>query len=273
MATIPGTMLVAVDCLNPSLAAQALARSMAQCTYEQVLLLTDASEVAGLPPGAELVNIARIPDSRAYSEFMLKRLIEYIESDYVQVIQWDGWVINGSSWQDRFLEYDYIGARWWFREPPRDVGNGGFSLRSRRLLELLWHLPAGDPEDDVICLRHRSLLEQEGIRFATGDVADAYSFENSWPSGREFGFHRLFNFPFLMPVDELAEYLGRVSDAEFCTPSAHTLVRYLAHLGRSAEALPYARRALRHPAGMPPEMGEALARFISDPRAESLLQE
>src|SRR5262249_32700761 len=158
-------------------------------------------------------RIARIGSSAEYSRFILKELLQFLHTEYVQIIQWDGYVVHGSAWRDDFLTYDYVGARWWFREPPRNVGNGGFSLRSRRLLQALQDetIKATDPEDNVICLDKRDLLEHRyGIRIAPGAVADAYAFEGTQPSGREFGFHRLFNFPHVHDERELAAVMAMV---------------------------------------------------------------
>ena len=83
------------------------------------------------------MQIPRVASAREYSRFVIKDLLRDIATDFVQIIQWDGYVINGPAWTNEFLDYDYIGARWWFRKHDRNVGNGGFSLRSRRLLEAL----------------------------------------------------------------------------------------------------------------------------------------
>ena len=47
-----------------------------------------------------------------YSKRMLRDLCQYVQSEFVLVIQWDGYVLNPDVWDDGFLEYDYIGACW-----------------------------------------------------------------------------------------------------------------------------------------------------------------
>ena len=66
-------------------------------------------------------------------------LKKYIDTDFCLIIQGDGFVIHPENWTDEFLKYDYIGAPWrnlahysFIR-----VGNGGFSLRSKKLLKIL----------------------------------------------------------------------------------------------------------------------------------------
>ena len=76
------------------------------------------------------------------------------------------------------------------------VGNGGFSLRSRTLLEALQdpQIVASHPEDTAICRTHREYLEREhGIAFAPATVADQFSFEHVEPRGPSFGFHGQIN--------------------------------------------------------------------------------
>jgi hypothetical protein len=78
-----------------------------------------------------------------------------------------------------------------------NVGNGGFSLRTRRLMEIVATDPAitaYHPEDLKICRHYRPYLEREyAIRFAPDDVARRFSIEGYKQSNRthttEFGFH------------------------------------------------------------------------------------
>ena len=76
-------------------------------------------------------------------------------------------------------------------------GNGGFSLRSRRLLQAMrseGFLRVEAPEDDVIARHNRPWLERaHGIRFAPADIADRFAYERGDPQRPTFGFHGLFN--------------------------------------------------------------------------------
>jgi hypothetical protein len=249
---VPRTTLVCVDCQYPRLALRALRLSLAQCAYPAAKFFTDALHLAPeVGAGIELVPVARVASARDYSRFVLKDLLAHITTDFVQIVQWDGYVINGAAWTEEFQRYDYIGARWWFREDGRNVGNGGFSLRSRRLLLALQDPEIGVdlPEDNAICLEYRGLLESRyGIRVAPAGLADRYAFEGTPPTMREFGFHRLFNFPLLYRQAALAEILEEIPDGDFCAGVSVSLVHRLADLGRVAEALRYAGRIRRVPA-------------------------
>jgi len=186
---VPDTTLVCVDCRNHELALSALRRSMAQCRFERVLFLTDRALDA---PGIEVVVIPTIASIADYSRFMVKSLADHTRTRFALVVQYDGYVLDGRRWEAAFQDYDYLGAPW---GRPSRVGNGGFSLRSQKLLRALRDPRIAEnlvPEDLAICETYRSLLENEhGIRFAPPEVAARFSFETLTPPGPTLGFHGL----------------------------------------------------------------------------------
>ena len=196
-ARIPDTTLCCVDCSNHALAIRALRVSLSGCEFARAMFLTDRAFDLG---PIETVIVDPVRSAREYSLFVMKRLLPYIETDYVLLIQWDGYVVNAGAWSDEFLLFDYIGARWpheLLRIPPgQAVGNGGFSLRSKTLLQALQddRVVAAHPEDVAICRTHRDFLEAEyGIAFASDAIADRFSFEHIEPAGPTFGFHGQIN--------------------------------------------------------------------------------
>lgn len=146
--------------------------------------------------GAVKIITERLFSGReAYSQFCIKDMAKYIETSHVLIIHADGFIQNPLAWDNDWLQYDYIGATWWYKDG-KNVGNGGFSLRSKKLLDIISELDIKDchPEDDVICRRLRPMLESEyGIKFATEDVANRFSIEafNSPDNtyNGQFGFH------------------------------------------------------------------------------------
>lgn len=130
-----------------------------------------------------------------YSEFMIKKAYDFVFTSHALVIQHDGYVLNWEAWEDDWLKYDYIGAPWWYKDG-KNVGNGGFSLRSQKLLKILATDPEikqYHPEDHHICRTYRPYLEKKyGISFAPDEVASRFSIEG-WKGDRkyrdQFGFH------------------------------------------------------------------------------------
>ncbi len=133
-----------------------------------------------------------------YSKFMIKHLTEHFATSHVLTIHADGYVLNADAWDPEWLQYDYIGATWWYKDN-MNVGNGGFSLRSKKLCDILssYDLAGGHyhPEDHHICRTYRPALEDLGVKFATEEVANRFSIEaylapppaNRWTG--QFGFH------------------------------------------------------------------------------------
>jgi hypothetical protein len=168
---------------------------MDQVLFNDVVLFTDAARVE-LPEGGRIVRIGPLRSGFDYSEFMLRGLAEHIRTDHCLVVQWDGFILDARQWQNQFLEFDYIGARWPQFSDGKDVGNGGFSIRSRKLLDACRdpQFVLSHPEDVAIGRINRDYLEQErGITFADRETADAFAFERVAPVGPTFGFHGAFN--------------------------------------------------------------------------------
>jgi tetratricopeptide (TPR) repeat protein len=220
MKYIPNTTLCCIDCLNHDAAVAALEYSLGQCQFDKALLLTDIPVESDK---FEIKSIPRIASSQEYSLFVLKELYQYIDTEYVLLIQWDGFVTYGELWQEQFFDYDYIGAPWPWEAEGINVGNGGFSLRSKRLLEALQDPRAVSqgPEDEDICKRFRSWLENDyGIRFAPSNLARQFSFERGNYSGPSFGFHGMFNMHYYLDSPELSSIIDKLPHSSLSSPEA-----------------------------------------------------
>ena len=220
--------LVCADTRNHALALLALDKSRLACRFARTLFLTDR-ELSH--EGIETLPIAPLASAAQYSQLMVKGLLPHIATPYALIVQWDGYVIHPEAWDPRFRDYDYIGARWPWLPPGSDIGNGGFSLRSRRLLEAL-----ADPEisefaieDVAIGQTYRKLLETRyGLRFPPAELADRFAFETLALPNPTFGFHALYNFWLALPDGELAEVLSALADANTKAPQLRVLgVNYL----------------------------------------------
>lgn len=218
--------LVCVETRNFDLAHFALKKSLAQAKFKEALLLS--STPAPLEDGIQNILIPPIRNIEEYSEFMVRHLGNYVDADFILVVQWDSFILNAKTWDASFLQYDYIGAPWPHRNEP--VGNGGFSLRSRRLVLALNEIdiPQIHPEDACICEYHRETLEQEhGIKFAPLDIASQFAFELSIPAHETFGFHGFFNFHKALSEQELLEYIDMSGDRTAGSLQGRRLIKNL----------------------------------------------
>ena len=162
-----------------------------------------------------------------YSIFILYSLTDFIETEFALVVQDDGWVVSLDGWRNDFYRYDYIGAPVHLARITKNqstiyehgfgwvnylgdadaqienIFNGGFSLRSKKLLDaprklkLNFEIPCPDVniaepyglhwknmdvlEDVWLCLSARRKLEESGIIFPGLEVAKHFSVEHKGP--------------------------------------------------------------------------------------------
>ena len=225
---LPAVTLCAATSVNVPATVRALQYCLDQAHFADCLLLTDATG-SRHDPRIRTIAIRQLTSGRAYSEFILRDLADFISSAYCLVVQWDGFVLDAAHWADRFLEFDYIGAPWpqfeyW------NVGNGGFSLRSRRLLEACRdpRFRIEHPEDVAICRLNRELLEQEhNIRFADRTTAERFSFEREAPREPTFGFHGVFNMIPLLGVERFWGIYPELDDKSAALTDYRLLMRQI----------------------------------------------
>lgn len=204
MITLNDVTLIMVDCLNYERAKLVFKHCLSKVNFAEAKYLTSFA-VEDEFTEKYCVKIDPIETKRQYSFFMLSKLNSYFNTKYILTIQHDGFIIDETMWSDEFLEYDYIGATW-----PTvclddgvpshfNVGNGGFSLRSKKLHTILQkdvNIVKNKDEDKAICQINRSYLEYvHGIKIAPEHIANRFSFEYlDWlerPIPKTFGGHNV----------------------------------------------------------------------------------
>ena len=189
--------LVVQETQYHKLAEQAVINTLRHIDVKEVLTFSNKSIVAG----ERLVSVEPFPSVEAYCQYMLTGWLDHVTTDWVLFVQWDAMATGLMPWDQKFLDYDYIGAPWPWYQDNQSVGNGGFSFRSRKLLQALQDpriimVPndsASMYEDRAIGIGYRPLLENEyQIRYAPRNLAAEFSYElgNYQPS---FGFHGVWN--------------------------------------------------------------------------------
>jgi ADP-heptose:LPS heptosyltransferase len=185
--------IICIDCYNYGKAVAALQKCNEQVKAARTVLLTDIQLKID---GIETIQIPTINSKEQYSEFVIKKLTDYFFTDFVLIIQHDGFIISGEIWNDEFYNYDYVGAPWLYTDG-KNVGNGGFSLRSKKLQDILAQdelIKASDPEDQAIGRLYRDyLIKEYAIKFPSEELADTFSYELREPKCKTFGFHGRFH--------------------------------------------------------------------------------
>jgi len=192
--------LICVDCSRHAEAVAAIRKSMEQCDFAAVKFLTDREfEFDGI----EIIQILSIRSKEEYSHFIIKELYKYFNTEFCLIIQHDGYVLNGKSWQDKFLDYDILGSAWLYSDG-RNVCNGGMSLRSHRLQRIVAadsFIKITHPEDEILGRLYRGYLEKNyDIKFPNDDTADQFAYELRTPIYDTFGFHGRFHPPYQKTV-------------------------------------------------------------------------
>ncbi len=203
MLHLPNVTLLQVDNVNEERALFALEACTKYIVFGCVAMLP----VREFQDGKFVAN-PEINSHEDYNRFVVKDLHRYFDTDFVLIIQHDGYVLNPLAWSDEFLQYDYIGAPWSTDiagEERLCVGNGGFSLRSKKFCIESSKIEAGRycPEDVLLCRTNRDLLESKGIRFAPKELAHKFSWEQNrlYPTYKgQFGFHGV------KPSDSIIEH-------------------------------------------------------------------
>jgi hypothetical protein len=189
-------------------AIDALRISAYNIDFKEILIISPTVHVK-LPKNIQHVKINKLTWNE-YNQFVISELYKYINTEYCILIQTDGFIINSNIWSDEFLNYDYIGAAWDFEKYPfqtnsinpkvierkginnlNRVGNGGFTLRSKKLLEITSQCPfkCNGPEDVFICNDFYDYFTQQGIKFAPVEIADIFSKDPILDINSTFGFH------------------------------------------------------------------------------------
>jgi hypothetical protein len=189
--------ICSADSVMPHLALMAIEKSLKQCDFGRAILFTDKH--IRHKKEIELIRIKKLTSVNDYSRFILKELHKYIKTKFILIVQWDGYILDGKKWDDRFYNYDLIGAPWSWHRDTYKVGNGGFTLRSLKLQKIIasnkFPFVSNLAEDLQICKFYRKkLTEKYRIKFATEDIADKFSYEKRFVHTNTFGFHGFFNF-------------------------------------------------------------------------------
>jgi hypothetical protein len=177
-------------------------------------------------PGTSFIPCVAPPQgglaSLWYSDYCIRWMDRVCDSSFVLIWQWDGFIVNPEMWTNDFMNYDYVGApifsdywhatvKWLeknkpgWRTPPNleipIVGNGGFSLRSKRFLSTTAAMPVNMDsflirnEDQYLCIEKREELEGKGLKFCPSSLAKRFSKDecDRRPIGECFGFHDVTN--------------------------------------------------------------------------------
>ena len=203
------TLLSAATSVDVDQAQLALKISSKNIEFGAVKLLS-SSVPSTRSSDIEFVSIPQMNLSD-YNRLIIEDLHKYFNTSHCLIVQADSFVVNYERWTEEFLKFDYIGAPWPDKVMIRPinkflylnnnrVGNGGFSLRSRKLVEVTSKINFNSlkfpikSEDLIICHYLYREMIKNGIRFAPPKLAAQFSIESpgnlyGQDVNSVFGFH------------------------------------------------------------------------------------
>lgn len=199
MIELDNITLVNVNCLDVNTAVKSLEFSSKLLKFKEIKIFSSECPSNFIKNKNIIwIKIPHIDSIKSYNRFMLTELVNYIDTSFCLVTQNDGFVINPHLWNDKFCDYDYIGAPWskyainvWGRT--NQIGNGGFSLRSKKLM---LHIKNKnnlnfDIAEDVTISR---IIESDSFSYPNVKLATEFSFECPvedipFDLNKCFGFH------------------------------------------------------------------------------------
>lgn len=219
MIKLPQVTLISVSTRNVEKAADALYYSCRGIEFGEVKLLSQYKP-HNLSENYTWGFIDEMETIDNWNYFMVYELWKHIDTEFAFIVHPDGFIVHPESWDDKFLEYDYIGAAWpvvppHYTDPISNeivrVGNS-VSIRSKKIMKLPtdinmpWELFEGNyNEDTQITVANRTLLLSHGIKYAPLELAVHFSHETLLPEMegiKPLAFHRYhkqghpnFNYP------------------------------------------------------------------------------
>ena len=192
---LPNVTLAAMTSVKVYETIQAMEYSMQGIEFGDVVLITHRKPFR-LPKTIKYKHTSKLRNIDYFNYKIAYELGDYIDTDYVLLVHYDGFVVHPESWRDEFYQYDYIGSPW-----PIPEGNQGLSfydvygnvcrvgnsvsLRSKNLLEfprkanLKWEKDAEGwyNEDTFLCCRNKHKIEAAGMKIAPIEVAKYFGHE------------------------------------------------------------------------------------------------
>jgi hypothetical protein len=211
MKQLPDITLLAICCDGREVGTiKSLQTCMSYFDFGEVKYVSD-SKPDMLPDTIKWEYCPKITNTHMFDVYSFEEMHRHIDTSHMLMVQDHSGIIYPELWEDEWLQWDYIGAPFPIRPEFFSVstgelvrqGNGGFSLRSKKLLSLPHELglkcvyDRGFSNDDgLFCSYYRKTFLEHGINYADVNVAAKFAFETltsetiSQPS---FGFHRYRN--------------------------------------------------------------------------------
>lgn len=211
MINLPDVTLVALSSIEIPATIKAIEKSCEGIDFGAVKLLSH-EKPDDLPSNIAFEKVPKMNNIDDFNYYTFKYLGTHVDTSHCLMVQWHGWVTNPEIWDNDWLEYDYCGSPWkvlddayraWGSREHVRVGNGGFSLRSKLIMDtpLIHDLPLLQEqgwrnEDGNLVCYYRELMLALGVKYTPLEIAVKFGYENDVSENyglKTFGFHRHMN--------------------------------------------------------------------------------
>lgn len=163
---------------------------------------------------SKVIYIEKTGSAQASGIHYFRALPSLMKTTHMLTCDWDAGIADPVCWTPEFMEYDYVGARWPWMPDGKSIGNSGFCLISKRMMEEVatYDLRPDGCMDADIGQRWRPQLEAAGMKFPSEALADKFSYERIVPAEPSFGYHGFFNMHRHMDDAAMQDLLTKLSD-------------------------------------------------------------
>jgi hypothetical protein len=207
MINLPDVTLVATTSVRIAEHLRAIEICREHIDYGEVLFISH-EKPENLPSDIKYIFYPEINNIMDFNHLMFSLVGQFISTSHALFCQDHAFVLNHHLWRDEWLRNDYIGSPWpvvpnaYLTDSGERVrvGNGGWSLRSRFLMNIprlnnipLQHRQNYWNEDGNICVYNRDKFLDLGVKYGTLKEAVRFGYENPVPENQgiiSFGFHR-----------------------------------------------------------------------------------
>ncbi len=209
MIQLPQVTLIAVSTTGVVSAQRALEYSCQGIQFGAVKLVSP-ERPDGCPQYIQHDRIDPFKSIDDWNHYVVYWLWQHFTTDYCLLIHGDSAIIHPNKWQDKFLDYDYIGSPWSHEcalaiqggrdQPYSRVGNS-VGIRSRKLCrlpqakDLSWRRFNADSNEDTFITAHAwEFFAMHGCTKAPLEVAIEFGREEEFPENSHitepFLFHK-----------------------------------------------------------------------------------
>jgi hypothetical protein len=205
---LPDVTLIAISSIEIPKTIEVLQKCSSMMEFGETKFISNVKP-SNLPENIIFEECPEIKNIDDYNYYMFREFGKHITTSHCLLVQYHAWILDPDLFDQNWLQYDYGGSPWAIRDNAymsndgtrSRVGNGGFSLRSSRLMNLSkkYDLPLREEqgwknEDGQICCYYKKEFLNWGIKYMPLEDAAKFAYETSVPENKGianfFGFHR-----------------------------------------------------------------------------------